>query len=177
MSPKTNRPKPLSIEIDKLSNSIELIASGEVFDTQVVRITKAERRAILKKSWRFDWQAELELKERMVFGLVTIADPRVLQGLMCIEDRGDHVFIHLVESARFNQGKRKVYAGIPANLIAFACRESLRLGHDGVVSFVAKTKLVAHYERSLGAQVLFGNAMTIGTHEAMILITRYFKEA
>lgn len=172
--PKRKRNKPIDIEIDKLTNSIELIATGEVFDTQVVGLSILDIPAIRKKEWRFSWRTELELRDRKVYALVTVADPRVLQGLVSIMDGGDHVFVHLVESARFNQGSNKVYAGVPANLFAFACRESLRLGYDGVVSFISKTKLVEHYQKMLGAKILRGTRMSIGTEEAIKLVTRYF---
>jgi len=171
------RSSGIDVEIDKLTNSIENAFSGEVFDTRVVHITLSERSGIRKKDWRFDWKAELAQDTRTVYGLVTIADPRILQGLLSIEDRRDHVLIHLIESAKFNQGKTKLYQGVPPNLFAFACRESFILGHQGVVSFVAKTKLVEHYRKTLKAQVLFGNTMIIPSAEARILVDRYFKEA
>lgn len=168
------RTRSIDIEIDKLTNSIELIATGEVFDTQVVGLNILHIPVIKKKDWRFNWRMELEPLDRKVYALVTVADPRVLQGLICIMDGGDHVFVHLVESARFNQGRNKAYAGVPANLFAFACRESFRLGYDGVVVFISKTKLIEHYQQMLDAKILRGARMSIGTAEALKLVTRYF---
>jgi hypothetical protein len=167
--------KGLDIEIDKLTNSIESSASGEVFNTLVVRITMADRTAIRKKDWRFDWKAELVKEGRLVHGLVTVNEPTVIQGLMSMEDRRDHIFLHLIESAKANMGKGKKYAGVPGNLVAFACRESLASGHDGVVSFVAKTKLIVHYQNTLGARSIGGGRMTIDPPKAFELIQRYFK--
>jgi hypothetical protein len=34
--------------------------------------------------------------------------PKVIQGLMSMSDFHDHVFVHLVENAKFNQGKGKI---------------------------------------------------------------------
>jgi hypothetical protein len=167
----------LSIEIDKLTNSIEHAKSGEAFDTRVVRVTKAERTKIRKKDWSFDWRAELDKDERHVLGLVTVHEPTVLQGLMSMEDRRDHVFLHLIESARSNLGTGKIYVGVPGNLVAYACRESLTYGHDGVVSFVAKTKLIVHYQNTLGARLLGGGRMTIDPPKAFELVERYFRTA
>ncbi len=59
--------------------------------------------------------------------------------------------MHLVESAPFNKGKAKVYSGVPGNLVAFACKLSFQRGHEGNVSFLSKTQLVGHYEKTLGA--------------------------
>ena len=39
---------------------------------------------------------------------------------MSFEDKGDHIFINLVENAPFNIGKKKLYEGVPGNLFAFA---------------------------------------------------------
>jgi len=40
----------------------------------------------------------------------------------------DHIFMHLIESAKFNKGKSKVYLGVPENLVAFACKVSVDKG-------------------------------------------------
>ena len=48
--------------------------------------------------------------------------------------------------------------------------------YDGVVSFIAKTQLIEHYEQTLGAKLFGGNRMFIDTREATILTTKYFKE-
>jgi hypothetical protein len=39
--------------------------------------------------------------------------------------------MHLIESAPFNKGKNKVYAGVPGNLVAFACKLSFQRGFEG----------------------------------------------
>lgn len=59
-------------------------------------------------------------------------------------------------------------------LLAFACMHSFELGHDGEVSFVSKTKLVDHYIDALGATLISGNKMYIGTENAYKLVKRYF---
>lgn len=84
--------------------------------------------------------------------------------------------MHLVESAPFNKGKTKVYAGVPGNLVAFACKLSFQRGHDGNVSFIAKTQLINHYEKSLGAIHFGGRVMIIETKSALQLINKYFKD-
>jgi len=84
--------------------------------------------------------------------------------------------MHLIESAKFNKGKTKVYVGVPGNLVAFACKLSKDKGYDGIVSFFAKTKLIEHYKESLGAKVLYANQMLIDEVNAEKLITKYFKK-
>jgi hypothetical protein len=82
----------------------------------------------------------------------------------------------LIESAKFNRGAKKVYLGVPGNLVAFACKHSFDLGYDGYVSFESKSKLIEHYRASLGATVLFGNIMAIDTRAAAQLVAHYFTD-
>jgi hypothetical protein len=83
--------------------------------------------------------------------------------------------MHLVESAPFNKGKTKMYAGVPGNLVAFACKLSFQRGHEGCVSFLSKTQLIEHYEKTLGAFHFGGRIMIIETTSALKLIDKYFK--
>jgi hypothetical protein len=94
---------------------------------------------------------------------------------MSIEIKSDHVYLHLVENAPFNKGNSKVYAGVPGNLVAFACRLSFQRGHEGNVSFLSKSQLIEHYERTLGAFHFGGRIMIIETRAALKLIATYFK--
>ena len=82
--------------------------------------------------------------------------------------------MHLIESAPFNLGKEKIYLGVPGNLVAFACKLSFQRGGEGYVSFLSKTKLIEHYERSLGAIHVGGGKMVITTQEALKLTNKYF---
>lgn len=62
------------------------------------------------------------------------------------------------------------------NLVAFACKLSFEKGYDRVVSFIAKSQLVDHYKTTLGAKLFAGNRMFIDTREALILVSKYFKD-
>ena len=83
--------------------------------------------------------------------------------------------MHLVESAPFNKGKGKMYAGVPGNLVAFACKLSFQRGHEGNVSFLSKSQLIEHYEKTLGAFHFGGRVMIIETQSALELIDKYFQ--
>lgn len=169
------RTRSIDIEIDKLTNSIEEVATGKSVATHVGRVL-LEDRLIRAKDWRFDWIKELEQPRHEVYALTAEPHPGVPQGLISIEDRGDHVFMHLLESARFNQGKGKRFLGVPPNLVAHACRISFKRGYGGVVAFVAKTKLRQHYMDTLGAQVLWGDRLYMDTERATELVERYFNK-
>ena len=165
----------LDVEIDELTNSIKNVISGDSFSTDISRITKADLKNITKKNdWQFDWKLELKHPERDVYKLTIVNNQTIIQGLISLEVKSDHVFMHLVESAPFNKGKSKLYSGIPGNLVAFACKISFQRGHEGNVALISKTQLIDHYTESLGAIHVGGRLMIIDSSAALKLINRYF---
>jgi hypothetical protein len=162
--------------IDKLTRSIENAQTGESFPTQVRPLTAPEARKLTGKGWAFDWAQELRQNSRQVYQLNTVANPHIIHGLVSLEAKPGHVFMHLVESAAFNKGKNKVYLGVLGNLVAYACRWSFELGCDGFVSFDSKTTLKAHYAQVLGASKLSGLRMYLGTPAAVALVTQYYPD-
>ena len=66
----------------------------------------------------FDWKFELKQPERDIYKLTIVNNQSVIQGLISLEVKFDHVYMHLLESAPFNKGKTKMYAGVPGNLVA-----------------------------------------------------------
>lgn len=172
---KTSKNTPLDFEIDKLSNSIENTSTGEVFDTVVVRLTIKDLSIIHKSDWQFDWSKEIKDKTKEVYKLTTANNPTIIQGLLSVEDKQDHIFMHLIESSKFNKGKDKVYLGVPGNLVAFACKVSVDKGYQGFLAFDAKTALIKHYQETLHAIHFRGLRMFIETNAALRLISQYFK--
>ncbi len=112
---------------------------------------------------------------RTVFKLVIEGNQDVLQGLISLENMQGFVYVSLIESINYNKGINKVYEGVAGNLFAYACKVSHELGFDGFVAFDAKTALVGHYQKTLGAFTLGGHRMIIPTQPAQILIDKYFK--
>ncbi|MFM9983843.1 MAG: hypothetical protein ACKVOK_01335 [Flavobacteriales bacterium] len=165
----------LDFEVDKLTNSIENARTGDSFPTEVSILNEQDLVKIrIKSDWQFDWLSEYRSPQKEVFKLTIIHNPRIIQGLISLEDKRDHVFMHLVESAAFNKGKEKVYIGVPGNLVAFACKRSFQMGHDGNVAFISKTKLIEHYIVSLGAKHVGGRLMVLDGNSALRLINKYF---
>ena len=165
----------VSIEIDKLTNSIENMVSGDIFDTDVIPLFSKDTRQINKTDWQFNWQGQLKLGDREVYKLVIKDNEKIIQGLISLSDKGDHIYMNLIESVKFNKGKTKIYAGVPGNLVAFACKLSFAKGYDGYLAFDAKTTLVKHYEDTLYATHFRGTKMMIETSAANKLIKQYFK--
>jgi hypothetical protein len=166
----------LDFIVDKLTNSIENIVTGDSFPTEVSIVTRDDLRLATKKNgWIFNWLTEFKQPEREVYKLTIVNNPNVIQGLLSVQVKSDHVYMHLIESAPFNKGKSKMYAGVPGNLVAFACKLSFQRGHDGNLAFISKTQLIKHYEETLGAMHFGGRLMIIETQAALKLIDKYFK--
>jgi hypothetical protein len=165
----------IDIEIDKLTNSLENIVTGDSFPTDIVLANSNDFKSITKKEgWLFDWKSEFKKPDRDVYKLTIVNNQSVIQGLISLTVRTDHVYMHLIESAPFNKGKSKVYTGVPGNMIAFACKLSFQRGYDGYLSFLSKTNLTEHYEKTLGAIHVGGLLMIINTNAALKLIDKYF---
>ena len=115
------------------------------------------------------------MDDREVFALTMLENPAIFQGLKSISERSDHVFMNLLESAEFNVGSKKQYAGVAGNLVAYACHRSFLRGFGGNVVFFSKTKLVEHYEKSLGAKRITDHRMFIDSDAARKLVRQYHK--
>lgn len=162
--------------IDRLTDSILNTISGDSFQTEVSTLKKSDLKHIIKKNgWNFDWKSEFNDLTKEVYKLTIINNPDIVQGLTSISIESDHVFINLLESAPFNLGKDKLYEGVPGNLVAFACKLSFQHGFEGFVAFTAKSKLIKHYEKTLGAYHFKNQRMIIATDAAKELVIKYFK--
>lgn len=167
--------KNIDIWIDSLTNSIINTISGDNLPTEIIEVNISDLKFVTKnRSWNFNWKGELKKSNTKVYKLTVVNNPEIIQGLLSIEDKGDHIFVNLVENAPFNIGKKKLYEGVPGNLFAFACKMSWDNGNQGVVSFVSKTKLITHYILSLGAVHLGNHQMVIYPMEALQLIKKYY---
>ena len=162
--------------IDRLTNSILNTVSGDSFQTEVIRLSKSDLKHITKnKGWNFNWKQEFDEIKKEVYKLTIVNNPNIIQGLLCLTIEQDHIFMDLLESAPFNIGKHKIYEGVAGNLVAYACKISFQKGFEGYVAFTAKTKLIDHYERTLGAYYFKNQRMIIETPAARILVEKYFK--
>ena len=171
-----SNPYLLDFKIDKLTDSILNRISGDSFRTEISLVTKSDLKTIAKsKGWLFDWKFEFLQIDREVYKLTILDNTDIVQGLLSIAIKTDHVYMYLLESAPFNIGKEKIYEGIPGNLVAFACKLSFQRGGDGFVAFESKTKLIDHYINSLGAYQFGGRLMVIDTIGAKRLVDKYFK--
>jgi len=162
--------------IDRLTNSILNTISGDSFSTEVSVLTKNDLKNITKKKgWNFNWRLEYKNEITEQYKLTIVNNPSIIQGLLSITIEKDHVFMDLLESAPFNIGQNKLYEGVAGNLVAYACKVSFQKGFDGFVAFTAKTQLIEHYEKTLGAFHFRNQRMIIDTLAAKKLVEKYFK--
>jgi hypothetical protein len=165
----------LEFIIDKLTNSIENVITKDSFATEVSVLLKTDLKFLNKANgWQFNWKEEYKIPSRDIYKLTIVNNSNIIQGLISLEVKEDHVYMHLVESAPFNKGKTKVYMGVPGNLVAFACKYSFQRGFNGNISFLSKTQLIEHYVQSLGAIHIGKQRMIIESQAALKLINKYF---
>lgn len=172
-----NKRKQIGLDfvIDKLTNSIQNAVTGDNFPTDITPVSSIDLKKVTKKTgWAFDWKLEFKEPMRNVYKLTIVNNHTIVQGLISLEIKSDHVYMHLVESAPFNKGKTKIYTGVHGNLVAFACKLSFQCGYDGYVSFFSKTQLIQHYIDTLGALHVGGRVMIIDTSAALKLTNKYF---
>ena len=162
--------------IDRLTDSILNKISGDSFQTEISTLKKSDLKNIIKKNgWNFDWKSEFNDLKKEVYKLTIVNNPDIVQGLLSITIESDHIYMDLLESTPFNIGKQKLYEGVAGNLVAYACKTSFQKGYDGFVAFTAKTRLINHYEETLGAYHFKNQRMIIDTEPAKFLVTKYFK--
>ena len=97
---------PFDIEIDKLTRSIENAISGDSFRTEVLELSLLDIRKIKKGDWLFDWKVEAKSIAKKVYKLVIIDNPNIIQVLISLQDCGDHIFMPLIESTKFNRSDK-----------------------------------------------------------------------
>jgi hypothetical protein len=167
----------IDIEIDKLTYSIENVVTGDSFPTEILPLSKPDLVYLTQKNgWKFDWKKEYLQSGRDVFKLTILFNPTIIQGLISIAQQQGYLEMYLIESAPFNYGKNKMHYGVAGNLVAFACKRSFELGFEGFVAFTAKTTLIDHYVKTLGAVPIGGQRMAIEERQASELVKRYFND-
>ena len=162
--------------IDRLTDSIINTISGDSFQTEISILNKSDLKIILKKNgWKFKWKDEFNDFSKEVYKLTILNNQDIIQGLLSVSIENDHIFMNLLESAPFNIGKQKLYEGVAGNLVAYACKLSFQKGFEGFVAFTAKSKLIEHYEETLGAFHFKNQRMIIDTDASKFLASKYFK--
>ena len=145
--------------IDELTPCLKDSETGEIFETEVIRI---KRKSFLSKynkktGWYTNWASLLSEDE--VYALV-IKGTVDIQGLVAFHKVEDYsaVFISWMCAAPQNNPmvvQKKKYIGVGGHLFAIAVDKSIEYGYDGAVTGNAANKdLVKHYCEVFWAQQL-----------------------
>lgn len=138
------------VEIDELTPCLVDNSSGEIVETEVIRI---KRKSFLSKynertGWYVNW-AEL-LRENEIYAVV-VKGTVSIQGLVAITPDNDMKasFISWMVAAPFNNPQKcdeKRYRGVGGHLFAIAVQRSVECGFGGAVcGFAADENLMKHY--------------------------------
>ena len=75
----------LDFIIDKLTNSIENVITGDSFATEISILTKSDLKTVSKKKgWLFNWKDELKEPAREVYKLTIVNNSKIIQGLISL---------------------------------------------------------------------------------------------
>ena len=169
----------INAEIDELTPCLRNLKTGEIVQTTVKEITPQKGQF---KDWEFDWTLPQKNGFR-VFALYADGDERI-QGLVATKPVKENIAIKIdiVEAAPFNNkhnpintAHKKEYSGVGGHLFAEAVKQSYENGFDGFVYFQAKTNLINHYIKTLGAEEIANNrTMSISGKEARVLYEEYY---
>jgi hypothetical protein len=73
----------LDFEIDKLTRSVENVATGDSFPTEIMIFTRIDLKQItMENGWFFNWKKELATNSREVNKLTIQGNPNIIQGLV-----------------------------------------------------------------------------------------------
>lgn len=87
----------LDFEIDKLTRSIENVATGDSFSTYFSHLIKAGLKQVSKKNgWLFNWKSELDAPDREVYKLTIQGNPNIIQRLVSLSIDVGHIYMHLI---------------------------------------------------------------------------------
>jgi hypothetical protein len=131
--------------------------TGEKKEVVIEKVTAADWKLLKpNKQFHFKWK---DYPGKEVFKL-TLKENQHIIGLMCIIDHTDPLVnvieIELLESREDQIGAAKKLDRIVGCLIAYACSESIKRGHEGVIFLTPKSGLIVHYRKKYGLEHLSG---------------------
>ena len=90
----------LDFVIDKLTNSIENVLTGDSFATDISILKSSDLKTVSKKNkWQFNWKEEFSIPERDIYKLTIVNNSTIIQGLISLEVKTDHIYMHFLLSA------------------------------------------------------------------------------
>lgn len=168
----------VDVYVDELTPCLRRLKDNKIVDTEVFEIKPTKKEF---SNWEFDWTVPVK-QGYSVYAIKAKGDERI-QGLVAMKsDKRNLAYdVLIAESAPFNNPHHKTfikkeYEGIGAHLFAEAVKRSFADGFGGAVFFVAKTNLIEHYEKELGARLINPKSrkMFIDERAAQKLYDKYY---
>ncbi len=120
----------------------------------------------------FEFDFEKLLKESTVYKICKQGDEDIIQGLVAVKPSRGILDCANMETNKINRAPLSLHNGVGKTIIALCCYISFDLGFDGYITFEAKNRLMAYYQR-YGAKHIADLRMVIETFEAQKLIDFY----
>jgi len=124
--------------------------SGQTHRVVISAVSQSEIKLLKKATYSFNWRA---ISKEYPLVKLTIEGQHEILGVMALaEHSGDHrIEIKLLASSKGNIGVNKIFEGIAACLLAYACGKALQnYGDLACVSLIPKTVLKEHYMAKYG---------------------------
>ena len=139
-------------------------------------IVQIDKNSVPKKKdgWMFNWLKAYRKSPNSIFMLVE-EESRKQHGLIQLIQDDGMLVMNLIELAPFNYGSNKAHKNVAGCLIAFGCKESLKLNtaYKGYLTFISKTELIALYKTKYYATQTIGARMYIDPISGELLINEY----
>lgn len=162
----------IDIIIDELTECLKRRKDGVEVETEYRKLETPIKKKDFS-GWKFNWSTPqkdgCDIYELFLKGNLEV------EGRIALRIDDSFVEVDIIESSPKNVGSNGEYIGVGGHLFAIACLLSLNNGGDGFVAFTAKTNLIDHYIKSLGARVLSGQRMCIEEAAARELIKKYLE--
>ncbi len=147
------------VEIDEMTPCLRDNLTGELVETEVVKVTKKSSLKHYTKGtgWYVSWADLFDAYE--IYAIKT-KDSHQIQGLAALKNDADFgaTYVAWLCAAPENQptySKRQKYLGVGGHLFAIAAKRSIESGFNGYMyGFAANQKLLLHYQNNFNAEYL-----------------------
>lgn len=149
----------ISVYIDEITPCLKNSFSGEIVETEVIRIRRKSFLAKFNKKngWYVNWSTLLN--NNAVYALV-LKGTVDIQGLVALSPDSDAKAIYISWMCVSPENNKQItdnskFIGVGAHLFAIAAKISIDLGYDGLMyGFAANKKLLQHYVSVFNAEEL-----------------------
>lgn len=129
-----------------------------------------------KDGWNFNWRLALKESPNSTYVLID-KESITIQGALQLKLDEGMLIMKILELSPQNIGKNRKFQNVAGCLIAFACKEAIKLKteYKGYLTFVAKTELIEWYKSKYFATQTIGNRMYIDPLNGNKLIKKYLE--